>query len=491
MPDLRLILLMLFFLVPASLVAQEPRQTVRLELAFEPDNSRLEVIPLPDSSLLVYSRKTDAWLRNPTYTITRYDAKLEQVWSSQPELKSEYELVRYFTEAPYTFLVFQAAKPEQYIFMQVNLANGAVHQSEYTLDKAEVIHEFSVLRGRYFIIAGNSYDQRPVLLFLDPNTPKPVILPSIYGTESSFSDLLVDPVQGRADVVLTESNGRISRLQVKSFDANGKLLHNHFILQQENRSLLNAEITPGDTLSRLLIGTYGARDLRYAQGFFTHPVTSQPATGEFYSFLQLQHFFKYMKPRREERTRKREHARLAEGKEPVNRYRLLLHDLIVTPTGYVLAAEVYYPQYRSNSSVYAPLRGAFRDALGYKRTHVVALGLDKNGILLWDNTFPIPDIVTTDLVHAVEIGSLPDGRFVMAYPENGKIFYRTMAQNNFTSEETSIELLPYEEDEKITSTDFPGLMRWYGQHFIAFGYQRIRASKAPNRTVFYINKITF
>ncbi|WP_299704465.1 hypothetical protein [uncultured Pontibacter sp.] len=492
MPYLRFLLSCLTLVVSAPLLAQEPQQPVRLELTYDPETSYIEPMALPDSSLLVYIRKSDIWLRDPSYTLEKYNAQLELVWSAKLDLKAEYRLVRHYNEAPFTHLIFQAADLEQYTFVRIHTGNGKLAQSEIELEKAEFIHEFNVLRGKYFIIAGNRTDLKPNLLYLDPENPKPVILPSIYGIESSFSDLLTDDTQGRVDVVLTEGKGRISRLQVKSFDHRGKLLHNHFILQPDNRSLLNAEITPGDTLSRLLVGNYGMRDLRYSQGFFTAPVVSQIASGEFYSFLDLQNFFKYMKPRREERTRKREYARVAEGKEPSYRYRLLLHDLVVTPYGYVLAAEVYYPQYQSNTSYFERhIRGAGRNAQIYKRTHAVALGFDRDGILLWDNTFPIPDIVTSDLVHAIEIACLPDGRFVMAYPEREKIYYGLMEGNKPIEEDTYLELMPYEEDEKITSTDYPGLISWYGPHFAAFGYQRIRNPKGPNRTVYYITKISF
>jgi hypothetical protein len=111
--------------------------------------------------------------------------------------------------------------------------------------------------------------------------------------------------------------------------------------------------------------------------------------------------------------------------------------------------------------------------------------------LLWDNAFPLSDMVTAELVHSVEVGGLPDGRFVMAYPEGSKIYYRIMVQDKYTDEKTYVDLLPYEEDEKITSSDRVGLVHWYGPHFAAFGYQRVRSPKAPNRSVFYINKITF
>ncbi|MBX0335205.1 hypothetical protein K3G39_18375 [Pontibacter sp. HSC-14F20] len=492
MPYLRLLLLCFAVLAPALLWAQEPRQPVRLELPYQYETSHVEVMALPDSSLLVFSRKVDTWARNPDFVLEKYNANLEPVWKSKLDLKSEFEFVRHYTEAPYTYLIFQAAKPTLYTFVRLHLGSGAISQSEVELDKVEYIYEFNVLRGNHFLITGNNYDTKPNLLYLNPEKPQPTILPALYGEESSFSDLHTDHVHGRVDVVLVETNRRVSRLQVKSFDQNGKLLQNYFILQPQDRSLLNAEVTPGDTLSRMLVGTYGARDLRFVQGFFTSPVAFKIAEGEFYSLLDLQNFFKYMKPRREERTRKREFARIAEGKEPLQRYRMLLHDLIETPRGYVLAAEIYFPQFRSNSGYFnSRIRGLEREAQAYKRTHAIALGFDRDGVLLWDNAFPLPDLLTPSLIHAVEVAALTDGRVVMAYPDKEKIVYRLMEQNKFTDKETSVELLPYEKEEKITSTDIAGLIRWYGPHFAAFGFQRVRTPDGPNRTVFYINKISF
>ncbi|MBF8961786.1 hypothetical protein I0P70_00900 [Pontibacter sp. FD36] len=489
---LRPLLFCFAVLAPALLWAQEPSQPVRLELPYELENSRVEVMALPDSSLLVYSRKSDSWAKEPDFTLEKYDTQLERVWTSKIDLKSEFEFIRHYTEAPYTYLIFQAAKPTLYTFVRLHLGSGALTKSEVVLEKAEYIYELNVLRGNHFLITGNSYDTKPSLLYLDPEKPQPVMLPALYGDESSFSDLHTDHVHGRVDVVLAETNRRISRLQVKSFDSEGKLQQNYFILQPQDKSLLNAEITPGDTLSRMLIGTYGVRDLRFVQGFFTAPVISKIVEGEFYSLLDLQNFFKYMKPRREERTRKREFARIAAGKEPLQRYRMLLHDLIPTPNGYVLAAEVYFPQYRNSSGYFdSRVRGLERVAQAYKRTHAIALGFDRDGILLWDNTFPLRDVLTPDLTHAVEVAGLPDGRVVMAYPDRGKVVYRQMEQNKFTDKETSVELLPYEKEEKILTTDMPGLIRWYGSHFAAFGFQRIRNPNGPNRNVFYINKISF
>ncbi|WP_162054491.1 hypothetical protein [Pontibacter pamirensis] len=491
----RHLLTCIFTLLLFPVLAQEPAQPVRVELPFDMETTNVEVIALPDSSLLVYYTTGNLWKTEATFNFTKFNHQLEQLWSDTVNMPSDSYYIRHYTEAPYTYLVFGQDDLQEYTFVKLNHSTGQLQQKHYELEPIDAIYEYSVLNDNYFIIGRNRKDQKPVLLHLNTDTNEIQLLPSIYGEESAFSDLLADPANNRVDAVLSESNGRISRLQVKSFNARGKLLKSHFILQQEDKSLLNAEITPGDSTQKMLFGTYGTRDLRYNQGFFTTPVTTSVVDeeGRFYSMLQLKNFFKYLKPRQEERTRRREAARLKTGKSPRYRYRLLLHDLIDTPEGYILAAEVYYPQYRSSNTNWGIDRSfsVGRQEEGYKRTHAVALGFDKQGRLLWDNAFPLKDVVSYDLVHTVEVGRLPDGRVVMAYPREEQIIYHIMDHSKFDEEETELDILTYEEDERIQDTIEPGIIRWYGNSFAAFGFQRIKPKSESSRTVFYINRIDF
>ncbi|MCX2738668.1 hypothetical protein [Pontibacter anaerobius] len=493
---MRYLLTLLFSLVLVPLLAQEPpAQPIRLELPFTTEDVEAEVIALPDSSLLVYHKTSNTWETEATFHFTKYNSRLEEVWTDTAALAPDSDYIRYYTTGPYTYLCFSGDNLRDYTFVRLHHKTGKTWHKQFTIEPLEAIYEYKVLQDKYFIIGRNRKDRKPLLLHLNPDSGEVTPLPSVYGEESTFSDLLADHEQNRVDAVITESNGRVSRLQVKSFDANGKLLNNYFILQRENVNLLNAEITPGDTTEKMLLGTYSTRDLRFAQGFYATPLASRVVEGNFYSVLQLKNFLKYMKPNREARTRRREEKRLQTGRNSGFNYRLLLHDLIVTPTGYILAAEAYYPQYSSprssNLGLTPQALTLYRLADEYKRSHAVALGFDKNGILLWDNAFPLTGVTSSELRHTVEVQHLADGRVVMAYPENSKIVYQLMNDDLYNDEKTELELMPYEENEKIQSTEYPGIIRWYGNSMAAFGFQRIRNKESGTRQVFYINKITF
>ncbi|MFT2008909.1 hypothetical protein ACMA1I_09565 [Pontibacter sp. 13R65] len=505
MIGLRILLFIYLMLATAPLFAQEkekdedaPNQPVRLEIEYGSDNMQFELFPLAESSLLLYSKKSDLWNRKATHLFERLNSQLDRVWSCTHDLSPDDEYVQAYAEDDFLYMVFAGINPQKYKFLKINTLTGDASTTTHTLDAIRNIYEFSVLKGRYFLIGTSKRDFKPLLLYIDPAPNLVKLLPASYGDESNFSDLQPAPQHQRMDVVLTESNNKISRLQVKSFNVNGELISNHFILQQDNKNLLNAEVTPVDTLSRLLIGSYSTSGLQLSNGFFTSPVASQVVNGEFYSFLQLKNFFKFMTPRREEKIRRREQKRIAEGKQPSNRYRMLLHNLVTTPEGYMLAAEIYYPQRRRNSNYFDPslygtqfLRHSMRDDEEYKRTHAVVLGFDRNGILLWDNSFLLKNLVSASLTPTVEIAYGKGGKIILVYPEEDKISYQVVSQDKFSDEKKKLEILTYQEQEKVLSTEQLGIIPWHDDNFAAFGFQHIRRAGGESQHVYFINKIAF
>ncbi|WP_125185333.1 hypothetical protein [Botryobacter ruber] len=503
MADLRFLLLCLFSLAVTLVQAQEPQQPYRLELPLEINTTDVEVIALPDSSLLLYTKKSNIWGNKADFAVQKYNSKLEEVWHKDYDLEAQDFFMHSYLDGGATYLAFGNIDPQKYKFMRINNATGETTITTHELEAIRGITEFHVLQGRYFLVGVAKNDRNPLLLFVNPENGEAKPLPAIYGYESTFSDIRTNPDHQRVDVVLTEANNRISRLQVKSFDADGNLISNHFILQHDDKNLLNAEVTPGDTTTRMLIGVYGAGSLQLSQGFFTAPVVShQEANGEFYNFLQLRNSFKYMSPRREERVRRREAERIQSGKQPSYRHKLLLHDLVTTPEGYILTAEAYVTQRRGSGSSFNSLRhnpytylspalSAARDQEEYKHTHAVTLGFDKNGVLLWDNLFVLKDIITPTITKSIETSYTSGGNVVIVYPEEDNIIYHVMDKDKYNDERVELELLTTDKTEKISSTDQLGIIPWYQGSFLAFGFQRLRRGYAESRSTFFINRITF
>ncbi|MBB6612841.1 hypothetical protein H7F15_17500 [Pontibacter sp. Tf4] len=475
------------------LFAQTPTQPNRLELDLDFYKTEAELIATPDSSLLLFTRTDRTWTNPPVFQFTRYNHQLQAMWTEQVMLHPISKYMAHYTALPHTYIAFSGKDKHEFQFVKLNLQTGAVQKHEFRIEAIDSVYVFKVVDDNYFLVSRSGKDNTPTLLHLNEKTGEIKPLPSVYGSESAFSDILVQEPESQVSVVLSESNGRVSRLQTKLFDAGGKLLNNYFMHPKAGQRPLVAEITPGDTTERLLLGTYANRDLRYATGFFAAPVTSDGSDARYYSFTELKNFFKYMKPRREARARKREANRLKAGKEPGLQYRVLLHDVYPATNGYILTGEVYVTE--NNGSLYRMYTisgGSAQIPKLYRRTQAIALGFDQDGVLLWDNSFPLKDVESNQLRPTVEIVASPDGKVVIAHPdEDAEIHYQYMNQDAYTEEETSFELLPQNPDAKITSTNLSGIISWYGLNFAAYGWHRIKSPGSESRMVFYINKVSF
>ncbi|WP_162427567.1 hypothetical protein [Pontibacter pudoricolor] len=488
-----LLLLLIVVLVVSPLLAQKPTQPNRLELELDIYKTDVQVLPTPDSSLLVLTKTVGNWTNPPTFGFTKYNHQLQPAWNKKITLNPISRYITHFSEEAYSYIAFTGENNDDFQFVKLNLADGNYTAKEYNIEAIDSIYVFKVLSGNYFIVARSRKTGTPTLLHLNETSGDIKPLPAVYGTESTFSDILVHPESQQVSVVMSESNGRISRLQTKIFNADGTLLSNYFIHPTQEKRPVTAEITPGDSTSRLLIGNYSTRNLRYASGIFTVPVTANSSDSRYYSFLQLKNFFRYMKPKQEKRMRQREEQKEQAGKDSGVQYRLLFHDIYPTLSGYIISAEVYTTDSRGGNfnRIYGPTGYLVSTPTIYKRTMALALGFDKDGILLWDNSFPLRNMETRTLQQSVEITASPTGTVVIAYPDEDDIFYKVMEQDNYVEEDTELELQPGDANSKIVSTSMAGLVKWYGLNFAAFGWHRIKPANAESRMVFYINKISF
>ena len=398
---------------------------------------------------------------------------------------------------------------------------GQTRTQQFDTKLSREIVELKALDGRLFATVLLNDQLHVTALLLDVATGQMQYLSSVYEPLPTQLTFVADAASRRAEYVLSQTNGRKSRLLLKQLTDKGQLVSSEFVQAESERSLITAQVTPPqDTTSRLLMGTYSLRGPEYAQGLFAtdlRPGGLAPAGPRsplrFYDFLHLKHFFDYLKPRRQTRLRQRVARRLARSLSPMRwHYRLLLHELLPQPDGgYVLVAEVYYPHYRYNSygSYSGPSNNlgnqfgtspyaSSRVFDGYQTTHALVCGFDRAGSLVWDNTFVVEDLRRSELEEGVRLQTLPDGRLVLAYLDEEKLRYKLINRgesspnNQFVPIQTSVGA-PGNSDlvERANGTTQGDLLPWFGSRFVATGYQHVRVEHGTDRDVFFLNSVVF
>ncbi|WP_035565415.1 hypothetical protein [Hymenobacter sp. IS2118] len=494
-----------------------PAQTARTELPLTATESEVHVQTVPaDSTVVLLVGRSRTFSTKSSFAFQQYDHALRLRQETPLEVPEEFEFNRMCVEGNTVYALFLSlSKPGRLWAAAYNGKLGQTRTQQYETRLTRDIVELKALDGRLLATVLLNDQQHVTVLLLDVTNGRMQYVSAIYEPLPTQLTSVADAGSQRAEYVLTQTNGRKSRLLLKKLSEQGQLVSSEFVQTEGERSLITAQITPPqDTTARLLMGTYSLRDPNYAQGLFATDLRAAANAGtkpplRFYDFLRLKHFFDYLKPSRRARLRERTDRRLARSVAPLRwRYRVLLHELLPQPDGgYVLVAEIYYPHYRYNN--YGSFAGSFNTGYnpygsgyansrvfdGYQTTHALVCGFDRSGTLLWDNTFVVDNLRRYTLEEAVRLQTLPDGRLVLAYLDDNKIRYKLIDRAETSPNDHQVPILTGtgvnggKEDARDTSQS--DLMPWFGSRFVATGYQRVRSERGPDREVFFINSVVF
>ena len=503
--------------------ANAPRQTARTELFLDQSSSEVHMHTLPADSTVVLLIGRDIPLSNKSsFTFQQYDYALHLRQELPLEVPKEFDFTRMCAEGTTVYALFTShSNPGRLWVAAYSGPLGQVRTQQFESKLSREVVELKALDGRLFATVLLTDQRHVTALLLDVATGQMQYLSSIYEPLPTQLTFVADAASRRAEYVLSQTNGRKSRLLLKQLTDHGQLVSSEFVQAESERGLISAQISPAadSTSGRLLAGTYTLRDPRYSQGLFAADLSAGvTANGSrrslrFYDFANLKHFFDFMSPGRARRLRQKSEKLRAADRVLRLRYRTLIHDLIPFEDGYVMVAEIYFPYYRHNTygGLYGPgylynpyyysgygnnnwSRGN-RGFDGYRITHALVCGFDKRGNLLWDNTFVLKDVVRYSLSETVRLCVLPDGRrLAMAYLTDDKLNYKIIDRTAPSPNDLHVNLktssVPTAK-EKATTTSNEGLVTWYGNRFLAYGYQHVRADHAPNREVFFLNSIGF
>ena len=492
-----------------------PAQTARTELPLTVFESEVHVQALPaDSTVVLLVGRNRPLSNKSSFAFQQYDQALHLRQELALEVPTEFAFRRMCAEGNTVYVLFSSTStPGRLWAAAYNGRLGQVRTQQYETRLSREIVDLKALDGRLFATVLLNDQLHVTALLLDVASGQMQYLSSIYEPLPTQLTFVANAASRRAEYVLSQTNGRKSRLLLKQLTDRGQLVSSEYVQAESERSLITAQLTPPqDTSARLLMGTYSLRDPSFAQGLFAtdlRPTTGTKPPLRFYDFLHLKHFFDYLKPSRQARLRERTQRRLARSVPPRRwHYRLLLHELLPQPDGgYVLVAEVYYPHYRYNSygnlppafyngpSQYGYGYGNSRVFDGYQTTHALVCGFDRSGTLLWDNTFVVENLRRSDLEEAVRMQSLSDGRVVLAYIDEEKLRYKVINRAESSANDRHVPIQTgsgaVAVTERVSDTSQADLLPWFGTRFVASGYQRIHVEHGPDREVFFLNSVVF
>lgn len=498
--------LCVFFLATNVALYGQVHQPDRYEIILNPFEDSYKVLVGDDNGVILYRPMESYEGSNELWKFIKLDTALNEEWIKEYYFDRDLIFKGYDYHANNYSFLFQITDhgSRDLLLIQMDEYNGdTTHHIIRNLVILE-LNAFEMTSGA--AILGGYYNQNPIVMHYSLTTKKTKVLPGIYGDKS---ELVQVKIEGELIKVLVSALtfDKRNTMALKSYDVDGNYLDSYVFKPAEDYGLIFGRVADIGVEGSLICGTYGARRSDYSRGLFiAQHKPDEEQVMKYFNFADLDNFFTYMKAKKQTRISNRISRKKIKGKKIKFNYRLLVHEIVKTGEEYVMLGEAFYPKY-SNSASYSGYSSYSRrysknsyvptSFAGYKYTHAVVIGFDKNGQKLWDNSFEIEDVLTYNLdqyVHADVI----DDKLVLFYLYNDEIRTKIISGSEVIEGKSfdSVKLM-FEDDvaNKNNISNIGGLEKWFDHNFLAYGVQKIKNLKDRgvnlNRRVFYINKILY
>jgi hypothetical protein len=502
----------------------------RIEIPSRVNDQTYQVITLGDEGVMLLSKTGKT-----SYNITKFDVELQQTWSVNGELEENQSFVDYHKDGRDIYFLFSKYNSDLYQILKVSTGIGIVQKLFFENIKRFEISEFKV-HNEIAYLAGMVKDES-VLMSVNLAKMQPRILAGGLKGTASISSIDFDDVNNLVVVSYSVKKGRSSYVVVKRINQNGKIVEQLGVEPDEDYGLLTGKLFPLKDGTQLMIGNYGYRGYQsngvpMSQGLYISKVDGEtPEYLKMHSFTDFKNFFKFLTEKQQERIEKKIKRKKGQGNDLKLNYRVLVHDIIQKDNQYILVAEVFYPEFRTNNTYGSPFYGSsFGSPFGYgynslnalrlsryyglnswawnpwmyssynnnnnqqfdgfKYTHAIVAGFDQKGNMLWDNSFSFDNVKSMDLKEKVRI-SLQNDDIALVYSNKGKLASKIVKGSEVIEGTKVIDIDTQREGDKVRDTETDDIEYWHQNFYLAWGYQKIANRTDGSRRVFYLNKIAF
>ena len=319
--------------------------------------------------------------------------------------------------------------------------------------------------------------------------------------------------------------GRDYSLVVKSFDPEGRQLTEIVVTPDADYALLDGRLTSLSDSTQAMIGSYGYKNLqstnkgRQAQGLYICRITPQQVLPlQYYSFTDFKNYFGYLSPRDQEKRQEQVQRRKEKGSDLRLTSNVVVHDIMEQNGQLVMVAESFVPTFRSagnyggfgspfgyglnpmwgygmysmnpfwfgNRGLYGGNQQQFD---GYQYSHAIVAGFDRQGRLLWDDSFPLDKTKTMNLGEKVKASQTPEG-IRLLYSDRGQIRTMAVQSGGLTEPQANENVLTQRPSERgRRSTD--NVQYWYDNNFLAWNVQRSGGIGGGRAATLSLKKIPF
>ncbi len=473
------------------------QQTRRYEIPVSDRDGEYNVASAKTNGALIYRYGTAR--KNDYLDLIHIDTAFNEVWKKQLILEKQFKLAHQRTLGNRQYLLFhhrQFATINFHLYI-VNLKDGV--NSKYEVENyIPFMPTHFEVTSTGALIGGYYIGRIPVVLFFNFTTLKTIVLPGLFNETGELVQIQVNDDESFQVLIGAKNVMKQKTIWIKYYQPDGTLKQNTALVPPENSSLLFGKAIKTENDNLVIAGTYGNRTSEYSTGLFIATLNDAGDQNQyFYPFADLENFFSYMKAKRQKRIKEKIERKKIQGKKIRLQYRILVHELVLQNNQYLLLGEAFYPVYKRDDRNDYGLATSFAVPYvfdGYRYTHAIVIGFNKQGVLQWDNSFEINDIKTFTLDQFVKMDA-QQSKIALLYLFDNRIRTKVLQGNNVLEGKNYNPLkLDYQaEKTEADEADIRRLDYWYGGNFLAYGIERppSRSMSRSRQRLFFVNKVSY
>lgn len=502
----------MLLLPPISVIADSGPMRVEFNVNAEV----FQLIPHGEEGLLVfYETANEADELSKEWFFIFYDVNLQPLWSMEIPIFLEHAYREYYVDDNKIYLAFQHTGRSrsgdfnfQIVIIDLDETGYIIHNSTLP-DRADLV-KFITHNDKAFA-AFNYPREQALLLIRDLDSGEESIV-RFTDRPTFINDLSIAPGTAEITVAVTiYVSRRESALYLNTYDFSANMLRSGLLAPAEpSEKLLNAQLHFLSPAELFVLGSFNNLNGRMSrpeegergaqsEGFYiARLVNGEQEYIRFHRLLDFKNITQILNNQQlatATNLLKRQNRR---GREQVLNYDFIIHDLLIHNDQFIMVADAYYPEYRQVSTMSydfygRPMPYYYTVFDGYRYFNAFAVSFDKNGNLNWSNGLKIWDVRSMRLQRRTAF-QIDGDEMVLFYSHDGKIVSKVIEGYDEIGAVENLRIATrHAGDIQLDSSQ--GMIRhWYGNHFIAYGYQTLRNNfigGGSRRKVFYVNKIAF
>jgi hypothetical protein len=500
-------------------------QPYRYEREQRNSDDYFHVISLKEKGLALFRERDKYKNSNRIWELIFLDTTLQEKKALELEIKERHKMIGYETADNNLYFLFRTGETNKNDLVLIDISLQGVERNRY------LIKPDMDFRLTHFIKAGNNFvfggyvSNESVLVIYEPANNSLKVVPGFFQKDTELVDLRTNQNQTFNSVLINRTSRGERKMIFRTFDETGKQLMEDGIIIDDDITLQTGLSSALEREDLIVAGTYGDRNAKQSNGFYTVPVNPFAEQKiKYVDFGQLSNFVSYLNDKKAERVKQNSKEAQAEGRQPSFTTFVMPFRIMENSKGYFLLAEVYNPIHSNTMQTTSPYYyNPYYSGYGYgpywggyyypgmsrmyrpymygppnsrttdetKSIQTVVVALDENGDVKWDQSFKLDDVRSPSLQQVGDFLINGDKVHIL-YKKESDLKVKTVILNEANAEHTE-KIKTSDEHDVIRSEkeSESGVRYWFGRSFYVWGYQTLRNTTKEDRVrdVFYINRV--